>query len=277
MGTPQSFPMASLPIQLLGDTESSEQTSLGRALRSGPYPQVGAGSGLEGVRPLVPATRTPSRLACRTRAVWQCRPAPSLSGLLPPSPASPGSGCPRASSGCCDSPKEGSFHPLTVKQRLVAHGTAPVDAGGFHRNGLDAYVGEELRELRQVSSRCRKALLAHVHRPVGVDDPTACDDRVRCMSSPATRSLIRFITITSVSVDRGWREKDLYKAKSRVRALVATLEGPPGPRARLTTRSQLQGNVRRPLPQATVSISSLRGGCQAMVTNTGLARALPSS
>ena len=37
----------------------------------------------------------PSRLACRTRVVWQYRPVPSLSGLLPPRPASPGSGCPQ--------------------------------------------------------------------------------------------------------------------------------------------------------------------------------------
>lgn len=35
------------------------------------------------------------RLACRTRVVWQYRPVPSLSRLLPPNPASPGSGCPQ--------------------------------------------------------------------------------------------------------------------------------------------------------------------------------------
>ena len=38
---------------------------------------------------------TPFRLAYRTRAVWQCWPVPPLSGLLPPSPALPGSGCPQ--------------------------------------------------------------------------------------------------------------------------------------------------------------------------------------
>jgi len=36
---------------------------------------------------------TPSDLASRTRAVWQYRPVPTLSRLLPPSPAIPGSGC----------------------------------------------------------------------------------------------------------------------------------------------------------------------------------------
>ena len=39
--------------------------------------------------------RTPSRLASRTRTIWQYWHVPSLSGLLPPSPASPGSGCPQ--------------------------------------------------------------------------------------------------------------------------------------------------------------------------------------
>ena len=65
-----------------------------RALRPGPYPPGWSRCELEGVRPLVSLV-TPSRLACRTRAVWQCRPVPSLSGLLPPFPASPGSGCPQ--------------------------------------------------------------------------------------------------------------------------------------------------------------------------------------
>jgi hypothetical protein len=52
-----------------------------------------AGGSPEGVPPLVAAIRTRLRRACRARTVWQCRPVPSLSGLLPPSPASPGSGC----------------------------------------------------------------------------------------------------------------------------------------------------------------------------------------
>src|SRR5829696_10449866 len=41
------------------------------------------------------SSRTPLRHACRTRTVWQYRHAPALSGLLPPSPAPPGSGCPQ--------------------------------------------------------------------------------------------------------------------------------------------------------------------------------------
>jgi hypothetical protein len=53
----------------------------------------------------------PSCLACRTRAVWQCRPVPSLSGLLPPSLAPPRPGCPQLQPGCCDSPAVGPFTP----------------------------------------------------------------------------------------------------------------------------------------------------------------------
>ncbi len=41
-------------------------------------------------------------------------------GCLPPSPASPRSGCPQLSCGCCDSPTEEVSHLLPVKQRLVA-------------------------------------------------------------------------------------------------------------------------------------------------------------
>jgi hypothetical protein len=41
------------------------------------------------------SSRTPLRHARRTRTIWQYWPVPALSGLLPPSPAPPGSGCPQ--------------------------------------------------------------------------------------------------------------------------------------------------------------------------------------
>ena len=56
--------------------------------------QVGAGGSLEG-RSAAGSSRTPFRLAGRTRAIWRCRPVPSLSGLLPLSSASPESSCPQ--------------------------------------------------------------------------------------------------------------------------------------------------------------------------------------
>jgi hypothetical protein len=51
------------------------------------------------------ALTTPSRLACRTRAVWQYRPAPSLSGLLPPTPCASRARLPPASATRCDGPQ----------------------------------------------------------------------------------------------------------------------------------------------------------------------------
>jgi hypothetical protein len=41
------------------------------------------------------SSRTPLHSASRTQTIWQCWPVPALSGLLPPSPAPPGSGCPQ--------------------------------------------------------------------------------------------------------------------------------------------------------------------------------------
>ena len=41
------------------------------------------------------SSRAPSRHARRTRTIWQCWHDPTSSGLLPPFPASPGSGCPQ--------------------------------------------------------------------------------------------------------------------------------------------------------------------------------------
>src|SRR6266511_4546076 len=66
----------------------------GRALLTGPHPPgSGPARRLRSVN--AGSSRTPSRLACRTRPVWQCRPVPALSGLLPPLRASPRSGCPQ--------------------------------------------------------------------------------------------------------------------------------------------------------------------------------------
>ena len=81
--------------------------------------QVRAGGSLEG-RSTVGSSRTPSRPASRTQTIWQCWPVPSLSGLLPPSPSSQGSGCPQLLPARCDEPEAVSFHHRTVQQRLVA-------------------------------------------------------------------------------------------------------------------------------------------------------------
>ena len=93
----------------------------GHALHPGPYPPDLSRWNSYGAL-TADFSRAPSRLACRTRAVWQYRHVPSLSGLLPPSPASPGSGFPQLQPGRCDDPAAESFHLRTVMKRLVAHG-----------------------------------------------------------------------------------------------------------------------------------------------------------
>jgi hypothetical protein len=74
------------------------------------------------------ALATPSRLACRVRAVWQCRPVPSSSRLLPSTPCASKAGLPPASATRCDGPPlDLSFH--SVIQRLVAHSALTAQPG----------------------------------------------------------------------------------------------------------------------------------------------------
>src|SRR6266496_584762 len=67
----------------------------GHALHPGPYPPALSRHSSYGASPTGSLVVPPSDLACRTRPVWQSQTVPALSGLLPPSPAFPGSGCPQ--------------------------------------------------------------------------------------------------------------------------------------------------------------------------------------
>jgi hypothetical protein len=90
------------------------------------------------------SSRTPSRLACRTRAVRSCRRVPSLSGLLATLPGVSRVGLSPASPGCCDSRAEKTLHLLSVAWRLVAlHVSSPgravrLTAGGWACNAVSA-------------------------------------------------------------------------------------------------------------------------------------------
>jgi len=57
------------------------------------------------------ARATPSRLACRTRPIWQCWTVPSLSGLLSACTCISRLRLPPASPICCDRPEVGSCLP----------------------------------------------------------------------------------------------------------------------------------------------------------------------
>ena len=71
------------------------------------------------------SSRTPLRHACRARAVWQCQHAPALSGLLPPSPAPPGSGCPQLRRPAATGTAAVVSHLRSNRQRLTAHRMEP--------------------------------------------------------------------------------------------------------------------------------------------------------
>ena len=61
-----------------------------RALLTGPHPPGSSRLAAYGGSTTGSLVVTPSCLACRTRAVWQCRPVPSLSGLPHPAWRLPG-------------------------------------------------------------------------------------------------------------------------------------------------------------------------------------------
>ena len=94
---------------------------------------------------------TPLRLACRTWILWQCRPVPSLSGLLPTLRNASSVRLPSASPGCCNSPERRVSHPPPVTWRLMAHqldDEEHVELG--EEQGVD---GEEVRGEDAVSLR----------------------------------------------------------------------------------------------------------------------------
>jgi hypothetical protein len=91
--TPQTFLAASLAARA-----HRRGSSLPVSGRCAPPPaqihQVSSWRRIKGVSH-AGSSRTPLRPASRTRTIWQYWLVPALSGLLPPSPAPPGSGCPQ--------------------------------------------------------------------------------------------------------------------------------------------------------------------------------------
>lgn len=89
--------------------------------------QIRVGSTLTELQPLVPLVHLLVSLAGpvpsgSTRTSRRCQ------DCFPPSPASPGSGCPQLQPGCCDSPAARAFHPDSVT-------VAPRGARTGHRTG----------------------------------------------------------------------------------------------------------------------------------------------
>ena len=74
---------------------------------------------LRGVQPLVPHVHLSVSLAGPGPS-GSAGPSRRCQGCFPPSPASPGSGCPQLQPARCDEPAAVSFHHRTVQERLVA-------------------------------------------------------------------------------------------------------------------------------------------------------------
>ena len=74
---------------------------------------------LRGVQPLVPHVHL-SVLLAGPGPSGSAGPSRRCQGCCPPSPSSPGSGCPQLQPARCDGPAAVSFHHRTVQERLVA-------------------------------------------------------------------------------------------------------------------------------------------------------------
>jgi hypothetical protein len=109
MATPQTFTMASGPAISPGlRSRPPRPTRWTRAADRPISARFGAGTPLTELCHWFTLV-TPSRLDCRTQAVWQYQPVPSLSGLLPPSLASPRSGCPHLPEPAATGPRRSPF------------------------------------------------------------------------------------------------------------------------------------------------------------------------
>ena len=123
-----------LPV---GDTtkEFPAHTHAGARCSAALIHQVRAAGSLEG-RSVTDSSRTPFRLACRTRTIWQYWPVPSLSGLLSTLTLVSGIRLPSASLARCDEPEPVSFHHRRVQERLVALQIGHPEKVGFSSDEL---------------------------------------------------------------------------------------------------------------------------------------------
>jgi len=144
-----------------------------RALRPGPDPP-----GFEPVRVLRSFNHwftcvTPLCLARRTPAIWRCWPVPALSGLLPPDPASPESGCPPLHRTAATARRWGST-PHAVQRRLMAHDELLEVAGGTRIGAGERHLLDPHAVLRTLEPAKLRAELQPPHAEVQVPPDRLC-------------------------------------------------------------------------------------------------------
>ena len=130
--TPQTFTVASAPGAIC--RTPSQQPALQAAVHCTPAQirQVSSRFIAYGTSAPVPVS-TPSRLASRTRAIWQYWHVPSLSGLLPALPGVSRIRLPSASPSRCDGQAVQVSHLHSDTQRLVAHNSVAPALGRLLR------------------------------------------------------------------------------------------------------------------------------------------------
>ena len=126
-----------------------------------------------------PCLPDPSRLVVPTRSVV-VRAAPAL-------PCVSRVRLPSASADRCDGPQEGSFHPLTVKQRLVAHdaasSTTPVSP--WRHVCSPPAVNQSAQCQEVVGHRAKRTRSRPASRPCAYRDEQAGDDGLLVDVEPA--------------------------------------------------------------------------------------------
>jgi hypothetical protein len=116
------------------------------------------------------SSRTPLRPACRTRTIWQYWHVPALSGLLPPSPAPPGSGCPQLHRPAATGPAAKvshlhSNHCASRRTHDVRHTYATLS--------LDAGIDPKIVSDRIGHANMAYTLTIYTHRSTGRDKTAA--------------------------------------------------------------------------------------------------------
>ena len=153
--------------------------------------QIEAGSGIEGVRPLVPAYVHLPVLLAGPGPSGSTDPSRRCRGCLPPSPAFPGPGCPQLQRAAATAQRRSPFTPSRSKRRLVAHHRFPILPSRFHHDLFHATRSKPIRQLFQ-PRRERRNTSSSEHRP----DPDGPGVRAQPTTSsfpisrPAQRSLI---------------------------------------------------------------------------------------
>src|SRR6516164_6937862 len=105
------------------------------------------------------SSRTPFRPARRTRTIWQYWHVPALSGLLPPSPAPPGSGCPQLH-------RPAATGPAAEVSHLHSNHSASRRTHDLRHTGnqLTANAGANLKELMaRMGHDSERAALIYLH------------------------------------------------------------------------------------------------------------------